>query len=90
LFTAPSTAGHLLKLMTTRNTLTLALAHHIADTLSYKGEFLFDTTRPDGTPRNLLDNQRITELGWQAQTPLAEGLEITYNWVSERNHGFRS
>jgi len=76
--------------MTTRNTLTLALAHHIADTLSYKGEFLFDTTRPDGTPRNLLDNQRITELGWQAQTPLAEGLEITYNWVSERNHGFRS
>jgi GDP-L-fucose synthase len=53
-------------------------ARAIADTVGYTGSIVFDTSRPDGTPRKLLDTTRLSALGWQARTPLAAGLARTY------------
>jgi GDP-L-fucose synthase len=50
------------------------LAEKIAETVGFKGEILFDTSKPDGTPRKLLDSGRITLLGWQAKTSLDAGI----------------
>lgn len=54
------------------------LARLVAATVGYSGEIDFDTSRPDGTPRKLLDVGRLTELGWRAKTSLEEGLRLTY------------
>lgn len=43
-------------------------------------EVIFDSTKPDGTPRKLLNCSRINQLGWKATTPLAEGIKSTYDW----------
>jgi GDP-L-fucose synthase len=51
------------------------LAEKIAETVGFKGEILFDTSKPDGTPRKLLDSGRITLLGWQATTSLDAGIK---------------
>lgn len=59
--------------------LTIAdLAREIASVVGFTGKLVFDTSRPDGTPRKLLDVSRIKALGWQARTPLREGLRIAY------------
>jgi GDP-L-fucose synthase len=50
----------------------------IAETTGYRGQIAFDTNKPDGTPRKLLDVSRISSLGWQAQTPLKSGLKLAY------------
>jgi GDP-L-fucose synthase len=54
------------------------LAHLIADTVGYKGEILFDPSKPDGTPRKLLDVSRVNAVGWRAKIKLKEGVEATY------------
>ena len=51
----------------------------IAEVIGYRGKFAFDTSRPDGTPRKLLDSSKLIEMGWQARTPLREGLKLTYS-----------
>jgi GDP-L-fucose synthase len=51
----------------------------VADVVGYRGEILFDTSRPDGAPRKLLDVSKLTKLGWQAKTPLRIGLELAYS-----------
>jgi GDP-L-fucose synthase len=56
------------------------LAHLIRDIVGFRGEIVFDRTKPDGTPRKLLDVSRARALGWQAKTPLAEGIAATYDW----------
>lgn len=53
-------------------------ARLVADVLDYKGEIVFDQSKPDGTPCKVLDVSRLAELGWQYQTPLRKGLERTY------------
>jgi GDP-L-fucose synthase len=53
-------------------------ARLIADVVGYRGKITFDTSRPDGTPRKLLDVSRINALGWRATTPLREGLQRMY------------
>lgn len=53
-------------------------ARLIADTVGYTGEISFDVSRPDGTPRKLLSVERLTSLGWRAQTPLADGIRLAY------------
>ncbi|MGQ0510699.1 MAG: GDP-L-fucose synthase family protein [Betaproteobacteria bacterium] len=59
--------------------LTIAeLAAQIAAVVGFQGELAFDRSRPDGTPRKLLDCSRIHALGWRARTPLAEGLRLAY------------
>lgn len=57
-----------------------ALAELIAEVVGFKGGFTFDATKPDGTPRKLLDCARINALGWRAATNLKEGIAKTYDW----------
>jgi GDP-L-fucose synthase len=52
----------------------------VRDITGYKGDIVFDSSKPDGTPRKLLDISRIKKLGWTAKTPLREGIESTYKW----------
>jgi GDP-L-fucose synthase len=54
------------------------LAELVAAELDFPGELRFDTTKPDGTPRKLLDVSRMHALGWRAKTGLAEGIRKTY------------
>ena len=56
------------------------LTETIARVVGYKGKILWDTTKPDGTYRKLLDVSKLESLGWRAQIPLEEGLKRTYEW----------
>jgi GDP-L-fucose synthase len=56
------------------------LAGLICDVVGFKGELTWDTTKPDGTPRKLLDISKISSLGWQPKIPLREGIVRTYDW----------
>jgi GDP-L-fucose synthase len=65
------------------------LARTIADVVGWKGEFLFDSTKPDGTPRKLLDVSRLTALGWEASTSLGAGIKRTYEWFLSHQSSLR-
>ncbi len=56
------------------------LAYLIQKIIGFEGEIVYDPTKPDGTPRKLLDVSRIKKLGWQYRTTLEEGLIKTYDW----------
>jgi GDP-L-fucose synthase len=56
------------------------LAELICDVVGFEGELVWDTTKPDGTPRKLLDVSRIRALGWEPTIPLRKGIEQTYKW----------
>ncbi|MPQ97929.1 NAD-dependent epimerase/dehydratase family protein [Modestobacter sp. I12A-02628] len=60
------------------------LAQLVADTVGYTGQLVFDTSKPDGTPRKLLDMGKIHDLGWRAEIGLAEGLAATVDWYREQ------
>lgn len=64
----------------------LELAKLISDITGYKGKIVNDSTKPDGTPRKLLDVSRINALGWKYKTELREGIERTYKWYLNRLH----
>lgn len=66
------------------------LAEAVADVVGFDGEMEWDTTKPDGTPRKLLDTRRINELGWQAQISLRDGLESTYRWYVDSRRAEQS
>jgi GDP-L-fucose synthase len=53
-------------------------ARVVGEVVGYKGNLVFDTGRPDGTPRKLLDVSRLRSLGWQARIELREGLAKSY------------
>jgi GDP-L-fucose synthase len=57
-----------------------ALARKIAAVTGYDGDIVFDSSKPDGTPRKLLDSGRLNDLGWQAKTTLRQGLPMAYQW----------
>ena len=59
------------------------LAETVRDLVHPEAELVFDTSRPDGMPRKVLDVSRLTDLGWTATTSLAEGLADTYRWYLE-------
>jgi GDP-L-fucose synthase len=61
------------------------LADIVMSAIGYRGRLIFDSTKPDGTPRKLLDVSRLTELGWQAKIPLKNGIERTYAWFKEHS-----
>ncbi|MBX5496047.1 MAG: NAD-dependent epimerase/dehydratase family protein, partial [Bryobacteraceae bacterium] len=58
----------------------LELAHKIKSVVGFDGEIVFDRTKPDGTPRKLLDSSLITSLGWAPKIDLDRGLRSTYEW----------
>jgi GDP-L-fucose synthase len=59
------------------------LAEKIKEVIGFKGEIQFDTTKPDGTPRKLVDVTKLNSLGWKATTSLEEGLKKAYQWFLE-------
>jgi len=59
------------------------LALMVKEIVDYNGEIVFDTSKPDGTPRKLLDVSKLSSLGWQAKTGLREGIKRTYQWYVE-------
>lgn len=65
-----------------------ALATMVAEAVGFRGRIVWDTSKPDGTPRKLLDVSRLAALGWRASIPLEEGLRRTVaEFVSERASG---
>jgi GDP-L-fucose synthase len=65
------------------------LAELIARIVQFAGRLIFDTSRPDGTPRKLADVTRLKALGWSARIPLAEGLTETYAWFRQNRSSLR-
>ena len=66
------------------------LANTIARAVGYQGEILWDTDKPDGTPRKLLDVDLVKRLGWQYSVELDEGIERTYQWFLQNQEKFRA
>jgi GDP-L-fucose synthase len=59
-----------------------ALANEVAEVVEWKGEIRYDPTKPDGTPRKLLDISKMQKLGWKAETSLQDGLRATVEWYT--------
>ena len=59
------------------------LASLIREITSYKGELAFDASKPDGTPRKLLNISKLTNAGWNSQYSLQKGIELTYTWFKD-------
>jgi len=59
------------------------LAETIQGVVGYKGNILWDKSKPDGTPRKLMDVSKMRDLGWSSSTELTEGIEKTYQWFLE-------
>ena len=66
------------------------LANTIARAVGYRGDILWDTSKPDGTPRKLLDVGLLKRLGWQYSVELDEGIERTYQWFLQNQEKFRA
>jgi GDP-L-fucose synthase len=62
------------------------LADLIARVVGYRGKIVFDTTKPDGTPRKLMDSSRIAALGWKPAISLEDGITSTYRWYIENKY----
>lgn len=59
------------------------VAEMVKDVIGFNGELQFDASKPDGTPRKLMDSSRMSALGWKAKTNLRDGIKQTYNWYLE-------
>jgi GDP-L-fucose synthase len=59
------------------------LAEAVCTTVGFEGELKFDATKPDGTPRKVLDVSRLENAGWKAKVPLGEGLKRTFEWFQQ-------
>ena len=57
--------------------------------MGYTGTIEGDTTKPDGTPRKLMDVTKLAEAGWTARIPLQEGLRTTVDWYRQHQDGIR-
>lgn len=66
------------------------LANTIARAVGYQGDILWDTSKPDGTPRKLLDVDLLKRLGWQYSVELDEGIKRTYQWFLQNQEKFRT
>lgn len=72
--------GPLINIGTGQDITIKQLAQQIQKTVGFSGKITFDTTKPDGTPRKLLDITKIHKLGWQAGVSLTQGIKKTYQW----------
>ena len=60
-----------------------SIAENIKQVIQYKGVLSFDTSKPDGNPRKLLNSSKMLNYGWKSEIQLFEGLESTYKWFQE-------
>lgn len=65
------------------------LAETIASVVGFKGQINFDASKPDGTPRKLMNVERLSSMGWKWSTSLQEGLALTYDWFLQNQENFR-
>ncbi len=65
------------------------LAEIVKGTVGFEGELKFDSSKPDGTPRKLLDVTKLKEAGWQAKINLEEGVKTTYQWFLDNKENYR-
>ena len=65
------------------------LAERVANIVGFTGSIVFDSSKPDGVPRKLMDVSRLERLGWQAKTSLESGLAKTYRWFLQHQNDFR-
>lgn len=65
------------------------MAYMVKDVVGFEGKIEFDASKPDGTPRKLLDVSKINELGWKASIRLEDGLRKTYQWFLDHINDFR-
>ena len=77
--------GNLVNVGTGQDVSIRELAETVMDVIGFGGRIVFDTSKPDGTPRKLLDVSRISELGWQPRTPLRDGIQMAYDEAPFRN-----
>ncbi|MCX7899537.1 MAG: GDP-L-fucose synthase, partial [Methylocystis sp.] len=63
------------------------VAETVARVVGYKGALAFDTSKPDGAPRKIMDSSRIRALGWKPEIALEDGLRSTYRWYLENGAG---
>jgi GDP-L-fucose synthase len=71
-------AGPLVNIGTGEDVTIRELAEAVMKTVGFQGRIVFDSSKPDGTPRKLLDVSRLASLGWRAKTSLQDGLRLTY------------
>lgn len=65
------------------------LAEAVAETVGYTGRIVYDASKPDGTPRKLMDSTRLHELGWRSRIDLKTGLARTYEWYKTHRQSAR-
>jgi GDP-L-fucose synthase len=65
------------------------LANMVREAVGFEGDIAYDTSKPDGTPRKLLDVTRLHAVGWHAQIRLEQGIRQTYAWYLENRDGAR-
>jgi len=63
-----------------------ALAGMVAEVTGFKGRLVFDTSKPDGALRKLMDVSRLADMGWRARIDLKDGLRETYDWFLRQDH----
>lgn len=66
------------------------LVETVAKVVGFQGQIEFDSTKPDGAPRKLMDVSRLKQLGWQAKVSLEQGLQQTYQWYLQNQDTFRA
>jgi GDP-L-fucose synthase len=65
------------------------LAELIQQTVGHTGEIIWDSTKPDGTPRKLMDVSKMTDAGWIAKIELEDGIRRTYEWFLENENRYK-
>ena len=65
------------------------LAHLVAEVTGFQGTVGFDTSKPDGAPRKLMDVSRLKDMGWSAQIGLKQGLQDAYQWYLDNRDTLR-
>lgn len=65
------------------------LAQLIQKTVGFEGEIIWDSSKPDGTPRKLMDVSKMANQGWKAKISLKDGIQSTYNWFLENERSFK-
>ena len=64
------------------------LAKMISNEVQYKGEIIFDDSKPDGSPRKLMDSNLINQFGWRPEIQLQQGITETYDWFLKNKENF--